>query len=446
MSAKRPNIVLITSHDIGRHLGCYGVNSVHSPNIDALAAEGLRFEHAFCTAPQCSPSRASLYTGRYPHANGVMGLCHDYFAWDLHDGERHLANYLAGAGWRTAVAGVSHETRDVNRIGFDRILAGPMENAHRLNEYVLPYLRAEARRGSKYTEPFYLQIGYFEPHRTEDGFGCSGDGEDCVFVPPFIVDNPSAREDFAQFQGAIRRLDEAVGAVTAALEATGLGDTTIVLFTADHGIPFPRAKCSLYDPGLEIALIVRWRAAGWKPGSISGMVSNVDVLPTLLGLLELPAPAEVQGKRVDPHAPGRTEIFGEMTYHSYADPQRCIRTERHKLIANFSAGASFMDPTQQWYRKTIPVCPANPVFAHHPPLELYDLETDPMETNNLAWDEESADIRRELGARLRTWMEDTGDPVLHGIPTPPMHEYVLEALTGEPVRRGHRIDPTAGIS
>src|SRR6266508_4937220 len=115
------DVVVMTTHDIGRHLGCYGAQGVTSPNLDALAGEGVLFTSAFCTAPQCSPSRSSLATGRYPHANGVMGLAHDGFGWELHPDEQHVAELLGAHGYESHLFGLQHVTMHPERLGFDRV-------------------------------------------------------------------------------------------------------------------------------------------------------------------------------------------------------------------------------------------------------------------------------------------------------------------------------------
>lgn len=452
--AARPNLLLITCHDLGRFLGCYGNETVRTPALDAFAAEGVRFTRAFCTAPQCSPSRAALFTGRYPHSNGVMGLTHALFAWDLHPDERHLGQLLHDAGYTTALAGVHHESRSgtleqiATRCGMDAIVARhgmesltAQSHGEDLTDAALGWLD---RVGDE--RPWYLQIGYHEPHRVhaqervEAGYmGFIGDylapdDEGGVAVPPYLRDTAQARQELAELQGAVRALDAAVGRLLAGLRERDLDGRTIVLFTTDHGLALPRAKCSLYDPGLETALLLRDPRAG-QPGGrvVDALTSNVDLLPTLLDLLGLPIPERVQGRSLAPLLAGeaftpRDEIFAEMTYHDYYDPRRCIRTARHKLIVNFTAAPSFMDPSQSWRPRTVTVEPPDPALVYHPLLELYDLEADPHEWHNLADDPAHAATRQDLLGRLARWMRETGDPLLVGAVTPPLHRMALGAL------------------
>ena len=453
--AGRSNLLLITCHDLGRFLGCYGNETVQSPALDRLAAEGVRFTQAFCTAPQCSPSRASLFTGRYPHSNGVMGLTHAQFAWDLHPDERHLGQILREAGYTTALAGVHHESRAgtpeevAARCGMDEILAqhgmaavAPQSHGEVLTDAALGWLD----RVGGGERPWYLQIGYHEPHRVaahariEEGYmGFIGDyivpdEVRGVAVPPYLQDTALAREELAELQGAARALDAAVGRLLAGLHQRDLAERTIVVFTTDHGLALPRAKCSLYDPGLETALLLRIPGQGVAGGrTLDPLMSNVDLLPTLLDLLGVPIPERVQGRSVAPALTGgaftpREAIFGELTYHDYYDPRRCIRTDRHKLIINFTAAPGFMDPSQSWRPRTVTVEPPDPAVAYHPLLELYDLADDPYEWRNLADAPDHATIRAALLTRLASWMRETGDPLLAGAVTPPLHWMALAAL------------------
>ena len=431
MAQNQPNLVIIHSHDLGQHLGCYGVPTVRSPRIDALAEEGVRFANSFCTAPQCSPSRASIFTGRFPHSNGVMGLCHADFAWDLHENERHLASLLRDAGYHTTLVGVCHETRRPGEMGFDQIVGGAA--APKLGEIAVEQIDSHADAG----DPFYMQIGFFEPHRAYVDFGYAPDTASGITVPDFLADEISSRKEFAYYQGAIHALDAAVGRILDALDENNLADNTIVVFTADHGMPFPRAKCSVYDPGLQVALIVRWPGGGVRGGQVQEpMISNVDYVPTLLELLGVARPADappLQGRSFAPLLTGgeyesRAEIFGEMTFHDYCDPRRFIRTRTHKLIANFSTAPFFMDPSQSWQRGTITKTPDNPPYAYHPPVELYDLEADPLETNNLVESDEHVGLLGDLLRRLHRWMVETEDPLLAGIPNSPMHRMVTASL------------------
>ncbi len=423
-----PNIVIASCHDLGQHIGCYGVGTVNSPSLDRLAAEGVRFANSFCTAPQCSPSRAAIYTGRYPHSNGVMGLTHAHFAWDMHPDERHMAGILREHGYATALIGMQHERPKPLASDYDEITLTPQ--CESVAESTTAYLN-KAAAGSK---PFYVQIGFNEPHRGFEYGGAQPDAENGVTVPEWLVDEPSAREEFAAYQGAIRKVDAAFGTILDAIDRLDLADNTITIFTSDHGMPFPRAKCSLYDPGLQVPFIVRWPDRGWTGGTVRReMISNVDYLPTLLDAIGIPVHATVQGRSFAPLLDGgdygpRDDIFGEMTYHDYYDPRRCIRTGSHKLIANFSSAPFFMDPTQSWRPATITKHPEYPPHEYHPYIELYDLTADPLELSNLADHPEHAALQAALMGRLLDWMEKTDDPLCRGIPPCPMHLRTMALL------------------
>lgn len=423
----RPNILLMHCHDLGRFLGCYGIPTINSPNLDGLAADGVRFTNAFCTAPQCSPSRASLFTGRYPHNNGVLGLTHSDFAWDLDADETHLAQRLKDAGYATAAIGVVHEARTRDRLGFDKLQPGG--HADEVADKTIDALRTDG--------PFYLQVGFTEPHRLPgkaDPPGTMGflgdyiepDDSKGVTVPGYLVDTDGTRAELAELQGAVRHMDAAVGRILAHVP-----DNTIVIFTTDHGVALPRAKCSLYDPGIETALIIRSPENGWTGGrTVDELVSNVDVVPTLLDILDLDAPDHLQGRSFaaalndQPHD-RRTEIFAEMTYHDYYDPRRCIRTETHKLIANFSSAPAFMDPSQSWQPRSTSQAKHSGRGGYHPFVECYDLGADPHELTNIAEDP----IARGLMQQLHQWMVDTDDPLLAGAVTSPLHRRTVAALS-----------------
>ncbi|MGN6811776.1 MAG: sulfatase family protein [Thermomicrobiales bacterium] len=447
MKQQAPNIVVITCHDLGRFLGCYGIATVQTPALDALAADGLRCTRAFCVAPQCSPSRAALFTGRYPHSNGVLGLTHANFAWDLHPGERHLGQVLQGAGYATALFGVQHESlrgsdaEVAARCGIDDIAPGG--RGEEVSDRALAWLA----QGGRADRPFFLELGYQEPHRLRatthdepDYHGFVGDylaADDTrgVTVPPYLRDTPLARQELAELQGAVRYVDAQIGRVLAGLRDLGLDEHTLVVMTTDHGVALPRAKCSLYDPGLETALILRLAARDWRGGrTVDALIANVDIFPTVLDVAGLPTPDTVQGRSLLALLDGaagatpRDHLFAEMTYHDYYDPRRCIRTEQYKLIVNFSAAPGFMDPSQSWRPRTDTVMPAHPALDNHPLVELYDLAADPLEWHNLANDPAYTEVQANLLHRLGRWMRETADPLLQGAITSPLHQRAVAAL------------------
>lgn len=451
--SQRPNILLVHCHDLGQFLHCYGVKTVQTPNLDRLAAEGVRFSRSFCASPGCSPSRSSLFTGRWPHSNGVMGLCHANFAWDLHPDERHLAQILRDAGYATAAVGVIHETASgAKRCGYERHVR-PASAAPATDAAIDLLHEFQGKPG----KPFFLCVGFVEPHRLPyreptwpgalpgdnsfPGPALQPDSSLGIDIPGYLRDTEGTRRELAGLQGAVHHVDTQVGRLMAAVKQSGLESNTLVIFTTDHGIAMPRAKAGLYDPGVQVALLVRLPGRqGWHGGVVrTEMVSNIDNLPTILDLLGLPVAANVQGRSFAPALDGkayeaRREIFTELTYHDYYDPRRAIRTETHKLIVNFTAAPAFMDSSQCWRPSSDVVVPPNHAVAYHPHVELYDLTQDPWEQNDVAAKPKYASVRDDLLKRLHRHLVETKDPILQGAVTAPQHRRAVELLEGAPGR------------
>ncbi|MEW6355341.1 MAG: sulfatase [Planctomycetota bacterium] len=421
---KRPNIMLIIVHDLGARLGCYGERSVHSPCLDALAAEGVRFDNHFAAACYCSPSRGAIITGKYPHVNGLMGLVN--LDWDLPRSNRTLDQVLGDARYETYLFGLQHEVKQVEHLGFKHL---PDRSVGVACERVAPQV-AEFLRGWKGEAPFYARAGFGEVHRKYDRY--KREDPATVDVPPYMKDTPGAREDLAMFHGAIRTMDAAVGTILDALDEAGLEDNTIVLFTTDHGPAFPRAKATLYDPGIQTTLLMRW-PEGFEGGKVyPQMLSNVDIMPTILEAAGAPAPEGVQGRSFLPLlADGRYKpnelVFAEKNTHP-DDIKRCIRTCRHKYIRNYNEGPMLRLPSDietSLTRRDM----GNDHLRPRPPVELYDLAADPNETDNLAGRPEAAEVEKELASRLEALMEETNDPLLRGpIPRPPGEAACLQRL------------------
>lgn len=438
------NILLLHCHDLGRFLGLYGVDTVVSPHLDGLAAESVVFDTAFSTAPHCSPARASLFTGSYPQQNGVLGLTHEPFGWDLRNPSNHVAHQLSTRGYRTELVGVHHESKVLPdeeiaaRLGFDRVRTGGDRDT--VAARAIEALDAAAAAES----PFYLQVGFHEPHRTpskRDPIGVMGflgesvepDSALGLTVPPYLRDDEGSRAEMAELQGAVRAMDEGVGRVLARLEELGLRDDTIVVFTTDHGLALPRAKCTLYDAGTGVALLMRVPGRpGWQGRRLSEVVSHVDVLPTLFELLEHPLPSSCIGASlvdlVERGVAARAHAFGQLTYHTYYDPKRSVRSATHKLIVNFSNAPRAMDPTQSWVHRSLPADLTGPTIGTSPLVELYDLRSDPDETSNLADVESATPVIATLSRELLNWMREIGDPLLAAPPEHRRHLLALAAL------------------
>lgn len=424
-----PNIVIVHWHDLGTFLGCYGHSDVDSPNLDRLASQGTLFSNAFATAPLCTPARGALFTGRYPHSNGLMGLAHR--GWEYFDGETTLPMLLRGAGYRSTLIGLQHETSNPHqRLGYDEIIRATDDPEG--NEYCGPVSRAAVEWLNDRPhddKPFLLVVGFFETHRPYPPGRYDEPDTTSIDVPAYLPDMPAVREDLAGFYGSIRAADRATGDILNAIDQRGLDQDTLVIFTTDHGEAFPRAKSTLYDPGIHVALMMRpptrW---GVTPATHHGLVSHVDVVPSLLELCNVNIPSTVQGTSFGHlfddslERTERTTIFAEKTYHGEYDPIRAIRTERYKYLRNFEARPALqlpLDIENSSSRTAI----GDDHLSPRPVEELYDLTADPYETTNLAYVPEWRTTRDELSASLATWQRDTSDPILDGpIPVPaPSH-------------------------
>ena len=410
MNESLPNIIYIICHDLGRYLGCYGRGPIATPNLDRMAGEGVLFTNHFCTASSCSPSRGSVITGRYPQCNGLMGLVNR--AWELPLSEKTTPQYLNEAGYETYLFGLQHERKDRDALGYDHTtdLNDVGLGCRKVSESLVRFIEANSRI------PFYASVGFHEPHRPFGAANIEDHGE--VYLPPYLPDNLIVRREMAGFARLVERVDRAVGAIIDALEGAGLSQSTLLVFTTDHGIDMPRAKGTLYDPGIETALIMRW------PGTIEAgtrsnvLLSNVDHLPTLLDVAGLETPDAVQGRSFWPLVRGtgyspRSEIFAEKTQHSTYDPIRCIRTETHKYIHNFGEGRRMEIPADAEMNTVAAVGHMYPL--RRPMTELYDLADDPSEMNNLSGTPQCSEIQDDLHRRLWRWMEQTDDPLLKGI-------------------------------
>ena len=418
-SSLRPNVVMIITHDTGQHLGCYGAG-LATPHIDRLAETGVRFENYFCTAAQCSPSRGSIMTGKYPHRNGLVGLAH--IGWEFSPGERTLPMILGEAGYQTYLFGVQHETSRPERLGYAHVLdcagAGPdgkfLGRAADATDAFLARLPALSRADT----PFFASIGFVETHRPFNQSGYDNDSPEDVTPLPWLPDRPGIREDIAGLNGLVYEVDRCVGRIIDALEQAGLRENTVLIFTTDHGTAMPRAKGTCYDPGVKTAMIVN--APGrFAPAVRTELASNVDLLPTLCEIAGAFAPDDIDGRSFLPLLEGRScetrsDVFLEMTWHDRYNPMRAIRTSRWKYIRNFGERPLVYLPLDVFLGRAGEEVRDEYYASRRPEEELYDLDTDPLETANLADDPRCADVLRRLRARVADWMHSTGDRLLEG--------------------------------
>lgn len=417
---RRPNLLLYVGDDHGMNdAGCYGHPVIKTPGLDALAREGVRFSHAFCTTASCSPSRSVILTGQYNHANGQYGLQHHYHHFASFDTVRSLPVLLAEAGYRTARAGKFHVAPEP-AYHFDQQIPGsaPVEMADNCRDYIAA---ADDR-------PFFLYVCTTEPHRPFKRDDADPVDPADVPVPSFLPDTPECRDELAQYCMSVQRCDSGLMRLIEILRETGRWEDTVVVYLSDNGIPFPGAKTTVYEPGVRLPCVVRDPFQEQRGYVCNAMINWADITPTLLdyaGALPENAPFHGRSFRAvlgEENPAGWDEVYASHTFHEVTMyyPMRAVRTRRHKLIWNIAHGLEYPFASDLWKSSTWQGVLQRgdkmygkrtvEAYLHRPRFELYDLEDDPDEVRNLAEDPQRAGLLAELQTKLRDFQERTQDP------------------------------------
>jgi N-sulfoglucosamine sulfohydrolase len=430
-SAAPKNVVLLIADDLGMQVGCYGDKAAKTPHIDKLAASGTRFSQGFASVSSCSSSRATLLTGIPTHMCGQYGLAHGTHNAASFRNVKSLPGLLAPAGYRSAVIAKLHvQPKEV--YPFDEEIAANGRNVVQVAEKAKDFI---ARTGEK---PFFLLVGFIDPHRAAKGFGNDAKyprGTPAVYfdpnalpVPNHLPDTPDVRADLADYYQSITRMDHGVGLILKVLEDAKKLDDTLVIFLSDNGMPFPGAKTTLYDAGVHLPLVIR------KPGQKAGITCNAlaswtDIAPTVLDWSGVKPPANLPGKSllpiVEESAPaGWDAVFASHQYHEVTMyyPMRMVRTRTHKYILNLANPLEYPSAADLWIspswqgilKRGDTMMGQRPVkdFLHRAKEELFDLTVDPAEVTNLAADPACAKVRDDLRARLASWRKQMADPWL----------------------------------
>jgi N-sulfoglucosamine sulfohydrolase len=439
MAAKR-NILLVIADDLGKSIGCYGDTTIRTPNLDRLAAEGTVFENAFASTASCSGSRSVIYTGLHTHQNGQYGLGHSTHHFMTFDHVESAPMLLRRHGYATAIVGKVH-VGPGHVYPWEVRAESPTRDVTWVAEEAGRFLRSAKEDG----RPFFLTVGYMDPHRdsTRGGFGNGEEavsGPDPVYdpasvtVPSWLNDIPEVRDELAEYYRSVGRVDRGFGLVMRALKENGFDKDTLVIFTSDNGPPFLNSKTTLYDAGVRLPLIIR-QPQGAPGVRNPNLVSFVDILPTLLDWADdaasLTTTSTRRGRSILPILErtnidaGWTQVFGSHTFHEVTNyyPTRFLRTERYKYHRNVAWKLDFPFSTDLYASKSWEGIrnSAGPVtiggrsleaYVRRRPEELYDLDTDPREVVNLADDPAYKEMLLGFRKQLEAWQRDTQDPWL----------------------------------
>lgn len=403
------NIIYLNTHDTGTYIEPYGYK-IPTPNLMELAKESTLFRKAFSTAPMCGPSRSGLLTGMPPHENGMAG--HPHLGFEFNDKNQHMINVFNRYGYETVSCGTHHvvetqNTEQLLNLGFEKVIEEIKEE--NINNYEIwdeDIGRAEALadyiRTRERDRPLFLSFGTFNTHRRGGRGIASYVFEDLsvdfdyVKVPHTVLDNKKNRVDMAGYITSAKIMDQSMGIVIDALQDKGYMEDSLIFFTVDHGISFPRCKGTLFDGGTNIALMIRYPENPTAGTAVDALVSQLDLYPTVCEYAGIEKPEWLRGISLMPLLENKTdkvhqEIFTENTFQVDYNPERAVRTEKYKLYRKFNKQDSNTYDDM-----------------------LFNLENDTEERINLADDNRYRDVKNDLSSRLINWMKETGDKLLDG--------------------------------
>lgn len=445
MQADRPNVVLMVADDHGREaLGCYGNPVIETPNLDALASDGVRFTRAFCTTASCAASRSVILTGVHNHTNGTYGHTHDCHHFQCFDDVVSLPRLLNAAGYRTGCIGKKHFAPMCVYPFADDLGAGSGRDDVRMSVACRDFIRGDT--------PFFLYYCSYNPHRSGEDWGAHpcrpnrfgnpaepfpGDREqryddDDVIVPSWLPDTPEARAELAQYYQSISRLDRGVGRLVQLLKDEGCYENTVMIYISDNGAAFPAAKTTLYEPGMNLPCIVRSPFHANHGTVCDGLVTWADVTPTILDFAGAYDGSHAFHGRsftqiIDEVSPTdwREEVYASHSFHEITNyyPMRVIRTKRHKFIWNIAHPLTYSSAADLWQspswqgvlREGMDTfgCRRVDAYLHRPRFELYDLAQDPDELVNLAAGEAYRTLVAGFCEKLKAFQAETRDPWRH---------------------------------
>lgn len=433
-AAEKPNVILFIADDVSwNDFGCFDNPAARTPNIDRLSADGIRFTNAFLTASSCSPSRASIVTGRYPHNTGKAAELHLPIASNL----VWFPELLRSAGYYTALSGKNHMTAAPSASGsaarpaaFDLIDNGKAAGNTGGHANWVKVLQNRPR-----DRPFFGWFAAVDAHRGWDGdtqwdaerYGPMHQPADVV-VPPFLIDSAETRDDLASYYNEVTRFDYYVGQVVDELERQHELDNTLLLVLADNGRPFPRAKTRLHDSGMKTALVAHWPSGIQQAGSCDSLVSVIDLAPTVLELSGVPVADTMQGVSLRPlfddlNTEVRRYAFSEHNWHDYEAHGRSVRDKRFLYIKNNRPNLAWQGPADsvrspshqallaEVEQGDLTPAQRDVLLAPRPAEELYLVADDPEQLSNLVNRPEFAPELDRLRQLLSDWSEATLDSV-----------------------------------